>query len=370
MAARSDNRRLGITDVRVWLVAGVLLVLGCEAERTYPDMPGMFASPPAAGLYMYPPVAQTVTFEGCEGVLSRYRGQRLILCVWSATDPRVVEAVHEAQEVRAQYAGSRLVGINLDAPEVWLSAAVPVLRRAGAQFPCMTAVAGDQARILGRLGLGGKRTGVAYVVLNEQGMAMGTRSAFAPLGRLIPIVVAGATSSPAAAVEPPAKERQVTADPMVTAATDSADGEPAGRLLVVYHLRLVRGLDNEVVRRIDGVGQVEAGDAMELQAGWVDRVALEVASGVKRGQGVAVAPLRWEGAGEAGVLQRISQAVAEGITRTGRRTVGPAEVLERCRSMGIPGEMLESRPGLASTIVGTDYVLAGTVSRLSEGRGP
>ena len=384
MSARSDNWRCVRAMNRLLILAAPLTLIGCQTgpPRIYPEAQVGQPARNGTSVYVYPPVPQVITEKDWDGLLSRYRGRPLVIYIWSARDPGAVPGLHEAAEVQAQYAGSRVLGLNLDPPDDWLPVVVPTLRQAGARFPCVSIPGSQRAGLLDRLGLPSVPQAVMFVVLDGQGRRFARRTAFELAGK--PFAATQDTSvvngEKANAAQPTANREVAvpgTATPQALVAPHGLAAERAD-ISLMYQLRVVRVSDDVVVDQIRGVGR-SSDPAQPLAAspaegseinGWLRMIGLQVSSHVKWGEKVAVAPVQYEmdaakGAKADDQGMQFSVAVAEAVKQSGRGVVGPREVQRVCTNLGVPLELLAARPSSAGAMLGAAYLVTGTVTPLA-----
>jgi hypothetical protein len=360
----SDNTPPRRTALALALVPVLVLAAGCETgpERIYAEAPTAHVPDKAATIYVYPPAPQVVTSDALEGILSRYRGLPLVICIWRAADPNVTPALHEAVEVQAQYTGSRTLGINLDSPDAWLSVAVPTLRAAQARFPVVARAPQS----------------VTYVVLNAEGKRIATRTPFEPAGIVSPVSIVAPASTAKPIVAAPAASEPFA--PATAAATEPlAEARPEDTLF--YKLRVVRMADGVVVADVDGAGfardvrlalEGQGGQTEPELANWLRMAGLKIASRLPPASKVAIAQVRCnsrsgELATDASSGLSFSQAVAAAVKASGRQVVGPSEVSQACETLGIAQELLERKPSNLRASLPADYLVIGAVSAASTG---
>lgn len=363
IARASDNDPALRIGGGLVFIAALLGIAGCAAGPLYPETAPEPAVAVNGSVYVYPAAPQVLTEDSISDVLARYRGQPLVVCIWKADDPGAVSGLHDAANIQAQYPGSRILGVNLDPPDTWLSAAVPVLRQAQARFPMVAIQDAERAAVLQRLGLQQIPASLTFLVLDAGGRQIALRKAFEPPRLTLQQLPAPATV-PIATVAP------------ATMAATQPELRQQGRTCLIYRLRVVRIADNGVISELNGIGLAEdvkeaiAGQAGNSEiAGWLKMLGLEVAGRVKRGERVAVAPLRCSGSGfgatdgnEAGLS--FSQALTVAVGAAGRGVVGPFEVANTLRALGIGQELLESKPSWVGPNLLADYLVIGTVSIL------
>lgn len=363
MPATSDNAQPtnAAASLCRWLgpVAAIVL-MGCAGpEPIWPQASSPQRAEHRAFLSVYPPVPQILTAAQWERLVARHRGQILLVCIWRASDPNVVSCLHESREIQAQYRGSRVLGLNLDAPEAWLSTAVPILRQAQARFPVVTCDPEQREAILRHLGLDAPPKGVTYVVLSPVGWMQEIRQPLRPAGLPAVAPQAAVASQPAVVSQPAINEPP-------TPASQPAATRPVDAFR--YHLRIVRLADNATIGHFAGLGRMEdltqtAGSAETRAdaetAGWLRVLGIELASRIPLRGRVAVGPIR--SGLDPTVGQEFASAVAAALKERGRGVTEPTAVEAACRNLGISAELLETRPSAIEATLDAEYILLGSI---------
>jgi len=123
--------------------------------------------------YVYPPEPPVISLEQFCGLLDRLRGRNVLVCFWSHDAPRAVLRLNELAGLQQKRSDLQVLAIFIARADLWASEALPMLKAAGANYPCFVVRKPDLPDFLARFGLKAPPRTPTCVLLDPAGRLAG-----------------------------------------------------------------------------------------------------------------------------------------------------------------------------------------------------